>query len=98
MMKAKEFHIVRDIVTTVIYNWKPFAWMYEDPSDQEFAGEIKAIVKQVDRIASEIDAAHVISRVFSSSFSSHKHKFTPEFCQSAGEELYTKLRDSDLLT
>jgi len=71
-MKAKELHNIRDIVTTVIYNWKPFVWMHDDPSDQEFAGEITAIAKQVDRIVSEIDAAHVISRVFSSSFSSHK--------------------------
>ena len=76
------------IIRAVIYGWKPFEWLDDDPADPELHRECAAIAKQLDRIRSEKDAAHVVSRVFTSSFD---NRFTVDRCESVGRELFRQL-------
>lgn len=55
-----------------------------------FDSEIAAVTAQASRIKSATDAAHTISRVFSSAFESPH--FTPEACLTVGERLFLKLQ------
>ena len=65
------------------------------PTD-EFDREIAAVVAQIPRIGSPTDAAHVLSRVFSSAF--EPNRFRPERCAAAGADLYAALLTQELLT
>ena len=59
--------LARNIIREVIYEWHPLG-LATDISDPEFDGEVNAIFKQLNPMNSPRDTAHVISRVFQSSF------------------------------
>jgi len=96
-MKKKELESAFAVVSEIIYAWKPFAWAPADSTDPEFFGEVKGIVKQIPRIQSQVDAAHAVSRVFSSSFGDSSGRFTPQQCASVGEELFSALQRACLV-
>lgn len=85
------------IARAVIYRWRPFPWLDDDPSDPELHGECRGVVKQLDRIRCERDAAHAIARVFSSSFDNRRDQFTPQSCAVVGKELYAEFKRAGLI-
>jgi hypothetical protein len=64
------------------------------PQD-EFDTEILAVVKEVERIRSEDDAARILSQVFAGAFD--ETQFAQSACLEVGAELFQKLKDADLL-
>jgi len=78
------------LVARVVAEWDPYALLAGGSPHDEFASEIASVVSQVSRIKSATDAAHVISRVFSSSF--EPCLFTPEACAQVGERLFSELQ------
>lgn len=74
-----------DVVRDVVLAWRPCAWADVD----EWHREVRAVARQVPRIASPRDAAHAIARVFSSSLSDKR--FAPESCLDVGERLFRQL-------
>lgn len=79
-----------DMVRAIIHEWDPYGLLASGSPGDEFDSEIAAIVRQIPRINSEIDAALAISRVFSSSF--EPEPFTPESCVRVGARLYQALK------
>ncbi len=94
-MKKREREKVFDAVRSVIHDWDPYDLLTGGAPDDEFDGEISAVVNQLHRVRSPLDAAHAIARVFSSSFSSPS--FTVEECREVGERLYETLVERDIL-
>jgi hypothetical protein len=78
------------LVTRVIAEWDPYALLAGGAPRDEFDAEIASVVTQVQRIKSAADAAHVVSRVFSSSF--EPDLFTPEACAQVGKRLFAELQ------
>jgi hypothetical protein len=78
------------LVASVVAEWDPYALLTIGSPKDEFDAEVAAIARQLPRIRSAIDAAHVISRVFSSSF--EPDKFVPQACALVGNRLFTELR------
>jgi hypothetical protein len=68
-----------------LINHPNFRWAFT-------ASEIASIASQVRRIQSRNDAAHIVSRVFSSSFEAKF--FKTETCMDVGEKLYRAWRQS----
>lgn len=60
----------------VIREWDPLGLLASGSPIDEFDSEISSVVAQVPRIHSARDAAHAVSRVFSSSFD--RSRFAPE--------------------
>lgn len=58
------------------------------PND-EFDAEIASVVSQIPRIKSVQDAAHALSRVFSSAF--EPEMFRPQNCREVGTKLFEAL-------
>lgn len=83
------------LVAAVIREWDPYSLLAGGAPSDEFDAEIASVTAQVSRIGSPTDAAHVISRVFSSSFEAER--FSPEVCRAVGETLYLKLRDQGVV-
>jgi hypothetical protein len=77
------------LVSAVIGEWDPYALLAGGAPRDEFDQEVSSVMAQVSRIKSATDAAHVISRVFSSSFESGP--FIPEACAKVGERLFAEL-------
>jgi hypothetical protein len=78
------------LVTRVVAEWDPYALLSNGSPNDEFDGEVASIVRQCSRIKSSTDAAHVISRVFASSF--EPELFTAEACAQVGSRLFAELR------
>ncbi len=87
--KRRQYDELFALVAAVINEWDPFALLGAGAPRDEFASEVSSIVTQVSRMKSATDAAHVISRVFASSF--EPQSFTPETCRVVGERLYAQL-------
>lgn len=73
------------LVRAVVSSWAPYGL----PGD-EFEREISAVVRHIDRIASPVDAAHCLSRVFTSSFGDPA-RFSIDVCFGPGLKLYDAL-------
>jgi hypothetical protein len=83
------------VVREVIHEWDPYALIGGGAPRDEWDSEIASLVAQVPRIKSENDAAHAVSRVFSSAF--QPDGFSPADCAEVGKRLYSSLVDSALL-
>lgn len=93
--KKVEYAVAFDAVRTVIHQWDPYSLLAHGCPADEFDSGIKAVVRQLNRIVSQQDAAYVVSRVFSSSFEPEGFRF--EDCQVVGEELYRVLKERRIL-
>ena len=78
------------LVKHVISEWDPYALLASGSPHDEFDSEVASIVAQFPSIKSASDAAHVISRVFSSQF--EPTNFTQESCADIGKRLFAALR------
>jgi hypothetical protein len=94
-LKRREREKLFDVVRGVIHAWDPYDLLAGGAPDDEFDGEISAVVRQLDRIRTPRDACHVISRVFSSSF--EPEVFQVEHCRAVGERLYEALAEHGVL-
>jgi hypothetical protein len=83
------------VVREVIHRWDPYSLLAGGCPLDEFDGEIAAVVAQIPRIRSPADAAHALSRVFSSAF--EPGLFRPEHCEKEGADLYKALSSEGLL-
>lgn len=95
-MKTKsEYKLALQIVRTIIHEWDPYSLLAGGAPDDEFDREIASVASQVTRIKSQADAAHVISRVFSSAF---EHEgFSAKDCAEVGAKLFDALSRNGLL-
>ena len=78
------------LISQVIAERDPHALLAAGAPRNEFDAEVARIATAVSRIQSADEAATVVSRVFSSSFS--LRNFTPEACALLGQTLFTELR------
>jgi hypothetical protein len=83
------------VVANTINEWDPYGLIGGGAPNDEFDGEVRGVVRQLDRIHSAEDAAHVVSRVFSSSFEAER--FDLDACRPVGKKLYLALKDGGLL-
>jgi hypothetical protein len=83
------------VVRGVIHEWDPYALIGGRAPANEWDSEIASLVAQIPRMKSDNDAAHAISRVFSSAFQAEG--FGPCDCGEVGRRLYRALQDSRLL-
>jgi hypothetical protein len=83
------------VVRGVVHRWDPYRLLAGGCPPDEFDSEIAAVVAQVPRIRSRADAAHALSRVFSSAFEAAR--FRPEDCAEPGAELYEALVAAGLI-
>ena len=84
------------VVAPIIAAWDPYGLLEGGAPADEFDSEISAVASQVSRIKSANDAAHVVSRVFSSSF--EPAPFTPQLCVAVGNQLFSALEAAGLVT
>ena len=89
MKTKKEDAKALEIVRNIVHEWDPYQLLASGAPIEEFDSELKALVSQLPSIHSAADAAHALSRVFSSAFQAEK--FTPEKCSDAGKKLYRAL-------
>jgi uncharacterized protein DUF1871 len=94
-VRNREREKIFDAVRSVIHEWDPYDLLAGGAPDDEFDSEVSAVIRQLDRIRSSLDASHVISRVFSSSF--EPESFQVEDCRSVGERLYEVLAERGLI-
>lgn len=95
-MKTKDdYERALRVVSDVVRRWDPYGLLAGGCPPDEFDSEIAAVVTQVPRIHSASDAAHALSRVFSSSF--EPERFQPEDCAEPGVDLYRTLLAEGLL-
>ena len=83
------------ICRTVINEWDPYCLIAKGAPDDEFESEIASIIRQIDRIRSKNDAAHVVARIFSSAF--EFEYFAVEACADVGATLFNRLVDAKLV-
>jgi hypothetical protein len=83
------------VVREVIHEWDPHALIRGGAPADEWDGEIASLVAQIPRIRSQDDAAHAVSRVFSSTF--QPEGFSSTDCAEVGRRLYSSLAESGLL-
>ncbi|HEY1377079.1 MAG TPA: hypothetical protein VGF55_09815 [Gemmataceae bacterium] len=95
MKTRRDYDRAIQAVREVIHRWDPYGLLAGGSPLDEFDAEIAALVAQVPRIRSRADAAHALSRVFSSAF--EPERFRPEDCIAAGTELFEALSAAGLL-
>ncbi len=95
MKTTAEYKLALQVVGTVIREWDPYSLLKAGCPNGEFDAEIASVASQIPRIKSVQDAAHALSRVFSSAFG--PAKFEPEDCREAGTKLFEALAKHDLL-
>lgn len=87
----KAFTVVRDVINS----WDPYNLVGGGAPSDEWESEVAKIVAQIPRIRSRTDAAHAISRTFSSSL---QHEgFGPELCAEVGSQMYAALVEAGIL-
>jgi hypothetical protein len=94
-VKRREREKIFDAVRSVINEWDPYDLLASGAPDDEFGMEISAVILQLERIRSPLDASYAISRVFSSSF--EPELFQVEHCQSVGKRLYLVLVEHGII-
>jgi hypothetical protein len=72
MNKKAKYKLAIQVVGRVIHEWDPYSLLESGCPNDEFDTEIASVVSQMSRIKSAEDAAHVLSRVFSSAFEPDK--------------------------
>jgi hypothetical protein len=82
-------------VREVVHRWDPYGLLASGCPPDEFDHEISAVVAQLPRIRSRADAAHALSRIFSSAFG--PERFQPKDCATPGAELFEVLSAQKLL-
>ena len=83
---------LEDAIKRVLLDWHPYPGLSTDMEDPELDGEVRSVYRQIDRISSAADAAHVIARVFASSFGDNA-RFSPDACREVGAALYAILSE-----
>jgi hypothetical protein len=83
-----------EIVGAVVRDLDPYALLATGCPADEFDSEIASIVTQIPRIRSENDAAHALSRVFSSAFGD---QFSPDAYKPAAIKLFAALSENGLI-
>lgn len=91
----KKYHGMWQATADVIRDWDPYGFLAGSSPRDEFDSEISSVVALIPRIQSARDAAHAISRVFSSSF--EPEKFSPDLCSGVGLQLFQRLKDQGFL-
>ena len=94
MPRSKGRDTLCEAVRRVVREWDPLGLLAGGAPEDEWDGEVNALVKQVPRIRSEKDAAHAVSRVFSSL---DPQRFTPDGCSEVGRALYAALREAGVV-
>lgn len=91
-MRAKDLERARVIVRDHVRQWNPRGLIPVDAGadDDEFSGEINALIRQMERVKSSVDLVHLISRVFTNSFKGLPG-FTVADCRDVGERLFEAL-------
>lgn len=95
-MKTKtDYKLALKVVRRIIHEWDPYSLLAGGAPSDEFGREIATVVAQLPRIKSQKDAAHAISRVFTSAF--EKEGFTPDDCAEIGAKLFDALLQNRLV-
>ncbi len=94
MKTRSDYDDALNVVASVINAWDPYSLIEGGSPLDEFEAEIAALVPRIRHIHSEGDAAREIATVFATAFDP---TFTPEACAKVGEQLYSRLRQADLL-
>ena len=95
MSTKKEIDRATQICRAVITDWDPYSLIANGAPSDEFDSEILAVVGQIDRIGSQNDAVHVVSRVFSSAF--EPDYFGLDACAEVGATLFEQLVKAKLV-
>src|SRR4051812_17708762 len=95
MRTRTDYERACQVVREVVHLWDPYGLIHVGCPPDEFGAEIAAVVRQAPRIRSRNDAAHALSRVFSSAF--EPSQFRPEDCAAAGDDLYEALSATGLI-
>ena len=95
MNTRDDYNNAISVVGAVIKSWDPYSLLAAGAPDDEFDSEIASVAAQIPRIASRNDAAHAVSRVFSSAFD--PDTFAPEHCSDVGSQLFAALVDAKLI-
>jgi len=95
MKSRPDYDHALQVIREVVHRWDPYQLLRSGSPPDEFDCEIAAVARQIPRIRSKTDAAHALSRVFSSAF--ERERFSPEACAAPGAELYQALSAGGLL-
>jgi hypothetical protein len=95
MRTRAEYDRAFAVVREVVHEWDPYALIGGGAPRDEWDSEIASLVAQLPRIKSQNDAAHAVSRVFSSAF--QPDGFSPADCAEVRRRLYSSLADAGLL-
>jgi hypothetical protein len=87
----RAFAVVRDAIVA----WDPYGIVGGGAPRDEWDSEVASIVAQIPRIGSAKDAAHAVSRTFSSALD--RNRFTPEDCEGVGAQLFEALVNASIL-
>ena len=94
MKTRSDYDAALNVVASVINAWDPYSLIEGGSPSDEFEAEVAELVPRIRQIHSEADAAREIASAFANAFDS---SFTPEACASVGAQLYSRLREADLL-
>jgi len=94
-VKRAKYEQAVSVVRAIVHEWDPYSLLAGGAPPDEFDAEIASIVAQIPRIRSRKDAAHAISRVFSSAF--QREGFTPDDCAETGAKLFDALSERGLV-
>ncbi|MBT4864763.1 MAG: DUF1871 family protein [Planctomycetaceae bacterium] len=89
LLSRKDYDKAIKVVTGVIHRWDPYGLLAGGAPQEEFDSEIQSLVAQIPRIDSKTDAAHAVSRIFSSAFEAET--FTVKKCRDVGNGLHAAL-------
>lgn len=95
MKTRADYERAIQVVREVVHQWDPYGLLGGGCPTDEFDAEIASVVVQIPRIRSQVDATHVLSRIFSSAF--EPERFRREDCATAGIELFEALSAHGLL-
>lgn len=85
-----EYRELTALVSDIISEWDPYQLIGSGAPRGEFDAEVSLVAAQIRRIKSALDAAEVLSAVFSSAFGAHL--FDVEACRDVGERLFLQLK------
>lgn len=83
------------VVREVILAWDPHGLVHGGAPADEWDAEVAALVRVIPRIASEADASHAISRVFTNALG--PDDFGPDACEATGRRLFAALAAAGLV-
>lgn len=95
LSNRRDYEAAFGVVTAVIAEWDPYGLFTSGAPDDEWDSEVASLVAQIPRISSPKDAAHAISRVFSSSL--ERDRFGVDDCEAVGQQLFDALIRADIL-